>query len=237
MVTFMFHLDRASCKLHSTSENTDHQLVLDVINGRDVILKRKTDHSRTQLWRMNASGNLVHFCSSTQKEFRKTNNVLVLDVEENSVSHEFHLVLNNLSHHRSKTQTWFFSSNYLKCGVRNYAIQITSSIREGSYPVLAPIFEGDKVCSLNTCVSQQKMRPGSGVLSARVFSKGPTQILEICDAHHDLSSEPWIIVDNLPSRVPLTYDPLVDIFSSTEVINGFVELFCDSAVTDSVTMF
>ncbi|XP_057301627.1 intermembrane lipid transfer protein VPS13D-like isoform X2 [Hydractinia symbiolongicarpus] len=78
-ITFLHTFYGFSCGKHSGSANTDHQLVFDVVDDRHVVLARKCEHKISQLWRMNADGNLVHFCTTSYKNPRKTSGAVFPD--------------------------------------------------------------------------------------------------------------------------------------------------------------
>lgn len=59
------------------------ELVLDVINGNQVVLARKRQGLRSQLWRMTSTGHIQHEGSSPpyHPNQPRSDHVLVLDIE------------------------------------------------------------------------------------------------------------------------------------------------------------
>ena len=204
--TRFFHLFRSTCSRHTSQENTDHQLVLDVIDGKNIVLSRKQEHRRSQLWRMNAEGNLVHFASSATKSAKK-GSFLVLDVEERIIENrvKYYLVLNAKDFAREKTQTWFFESNMLQCILSNMVVHCPDQLLENSPVLLGPKPPAHENTSFfYSCVSRQNLRPGSGVLSVRIFGQGPTQVLEISDSLQEASTDQWVLCEQSHSNLLTT---------------------------------
>nr|XP_015192573.1 PREDICTED: vacuolar protein sorting-associated protein 13D isoform X1 [Lepisosteus oculatus] len=167
------------------------ELVLDVeTKTQRVILKKKEPGKRSQLWRMTGTGMLCHEGSSSPQskpaQPRPLESSLVLDiaglaaVTDNSYEP---LMLRRPDSRRSTTQTWHFSSGMLTCGLPRLVVQVkagVSGLYDGAEVVLGP-----DSGLLNSAPEQQfinqKMRPGSGVLSVQVLPDGPTQVLQISD--------------------------------------------------------
>nr|XP_046254049.1 vacuolar protein sorting-associated protein 13D isoform X1 [Scatophagus argus]XP_046254050.1 vacuolar protein sorting-associated protein 13D isoform X1 [Scatophagus argus]XP_046254051.1 vacuolar protein sorting-associated protein 13D isoform X1 [Scatophagus argus] len=169
------------------------ELVLDVdTKTQRVILKKKEPGKRSQLWRMTGSGMLCHEGSSPPQskpaQPRPPDSSLVLDiaglaaVTDNSFEP---LMLRRPDSRRSTTQTWYFSSGMLTCGLPRLVVQVKGGVAglyDGAEVVLGPdsglLHPGPEQQFIN-----QKMRPGSGVLSVQVLPDGPTRVLQISDFH------------------------------------------------------
>ncbi|XP_061647829.1 intermembrane lipid transfer protein VPS13D isoform X2 [Phyllopteryx taeniolatus] len=167
------------------------ELVLDVdTKTQRVILKKKEPGKRSQLWRMTGTGMLCHEGSSPPQskpaQPRPMDSSLVLDiaglaaVSDNSFEP---LMLRRPDPRRSTTQTWHFSSYMLTCGLPRLVVQVRGGIDglyDGAEVVLGPdsglLEPGPEQQFIN-----QKMRPGSGVLSVQVLPDGPTRVLQISD--------------------------------------------------------
>ncbi|KAM3617296.1 uncharacterized protein V6R79_004435 [Siganus canaliculatus] len=167
------------------------ELVLDVdIKTQRVILKKKEPGKRSQLWRMTGSGMLCHEGSSPPQsklaQPRPLDSSLVLDiaglaaVSDNSFEP---LMLRRPDPRRSTTQTWFFSSGMLTCGLPRLVVQVKGGVAglyDGAEVVLGPD-SGLLEPGPEQQFTNQKMRPGSGVLSVQVVPDGPTRVLQITD--------------------------------------------------------
>ncbi|XP_028266472.1 vacuolar protein sorting-associated protein 13D isoform X2 [Parambassis ranga] len=167
------------------------ELVLDVdTKTQRVILKKKEPGKRSQLWRMTGTGMLCHEGSSPPQskpaQPRPLDSSLVLDiaglaaVSDNSFEP---LMLRRPDSRRSTTQTWYFSSGMVTCGLPRLVVQVkggTAGLCDGAEVVLGPdsglLEPGPEKQFIN-----QKMRPGSGVLSVQVLPDGPTRVLQISD--------------------------------------------------------
>ncbi|XP_028308916.1 vacuolar protein sorting-associated protein 13D isoform X3 [Gouania willdenowi] len=167
------------------------ELVLDVdTKTQRVILRKKEPGKRSQLWRMSGTGMLCHEGSSPPQskpaQPRPLDSSLVLDiaglaaVTDNSYEP---LMLRRPDSRRSTTQTWYFSSGMLTCGLPRLVVQVKGGVTglyDGAEVVLGP-----DSCLLELSPEQQfinqKMRPGSGVLSVQVLPDGPTRVLQISD--------------------------------------------------------
>ncbi|XP_067382192.1 intermembrane lipid transfer protein VPS13D isoform X3 [Channa argus] len=167
------------------------ELVLDVdTKTQRVILKKKEPGKRSQLWRMTGTGMLCHEGSSPPQskpaQPRPLDSSLVLDiaglaaVSDNSFEP---LMLRRPDSRRSTTQTWYFSSGMLTCGLPRLVVQVKggeAGLYDGAEVVLGPdsglMDPGPEQQFIN-----QKMRPGSGVLSVQVLPDGPTRVLQISD--------------------------------------------------------
>ncbi|XP_027135427.1 vacuolar protein sorting-associated protein 13D isoform X2 [Larimichthys crocea] len=167
------------------------ELVLDVdTKTQRVLLKKKEPGKRSQLWRMTGTGMLCHEGSSPPQskpaQPRPLDSSLVLDiaglaaVSDNSFEP---LMLRRPDSRRSTTQTWYFNSGMLTCGLPRLVVQVKggmTGLYDGAEVVLGPdsglLEPGPEQQFIN-----QKMRPGSGVLSVQVLPDGPTRVLQISD--------------------------------------------------------
>ncbi|XP_053173014.1 intermembrane lipid transfer protein VPS13D isoform X2 [Scomber japonicus] len=167
------------------------ELVLDVdTKTQRVILKKKEPGKRSQLWRMTGTGMLCHEGSSPPQskpaQPRPLDSSLVLDiaglaaVSDNSFEP---LMLRRPDSRRSTTQTWYFSSGMLTCGLPRLVVQVKGGVTglyDGAEVVLGPD-SGLNEPGPEQQFINQKMRPGSGVLSVQVLPDGPTRVLQISD--------------------------------------------------------
>ncbi|XP_047441039.1 vacuolar protein sorting-associated protein 13D isoform X3 [Mugil cephalus] len=167
------------------------ELVLDVdTKTLRVILKKKEPGKRSQLWRMTGTGMLCHEGSSPPQskptQPRPLDSSLVLDiaglaaVSDNSFEP---LMLRRPDSRRSTTQTWYFSAGMLTCGLPRLVVQVKGGVTglyDGAEVVLGPD-SGLQEPGPEQQFINQKMRPGSGVLSVQVLPDGPTRVLQISD--------------------------------------------------------
>ncbi|XP_035236927.1 vacuolar protein sorting-associated protein 13D isoform X1 [Anguilla anguilla] len=189
--TYTFSQDAGRRPVGKKRDVSCAELVLDVeTKTQRVILKKKEPGKRSQLWRMTGSGMLCHEGSSPPQnkpaQPRPLDSSLVLDiaglaaVTDNSYEP---LMLRRPDSRRSTTQTWHFSSGMLTCGLPRLVVQVKGGISglfDGAEVVLGP----DSALLELTPEQQfinQKMRPGSGVLSVQVLPDGPTRVLQISD--------------------------------------------------------
>ncbi|XP_078281630.1 intermembrane lipid transfer protein VPS13D isoform X1 [Rhinoraja longicauda] len=174
------------------------ELVLDVApkTGR-VILKKKEPGKRSQLWRMTGSGMLCHEGSSPPHNPNKPSyseppqSGLVLDIAGVAAVTDCRyepLMLRKPERRRGTTQSWYFQDGRLSCGQTRMVVQITkgiSGLYDGAEVVLGPEPTlGLEPVPVEQQFINQKMRPGSGVLSLRVIPDGPTRVLQITDVQH-----------------------------------------------------
>ncbi|TSM04819.1 Vacuolar protein sorting-associated protein 13D [Bagarius yarrelli] len=167
------------------------ELVLDVeTKTQRVILKKKEPGKRSQLWRMSGKGELCHEGSSPPQskpaQPRPLECSMVLDVAglaavtDNSYEP---LMLKRPDRRRSTTQTWHFCSGMLTCGLPRLVVQVkggVSGLYDGAEVVLGPD-SGLLEKPPEQQFINQKMRPGSGMLSVQVLPDGPTRVLQISD--------------------------------------------------------
>uniref|UniRef100_A0A3Q2P469 Vacuolar protein sorting 13 homolog D n=1 Tax=Fundulus heteroclitus TaxID=8078 RepID=A0A3Q2P469_FUNHE len=165
------------------------ELVLDVDpKTQRVILRKKEPGKRSQLWRMTGTGMLCHEGSSPPQskpaQPRPLDTSLVLDiaglaaVSDNSFEP---LMLRRPDSRRSTTQTWYFSSGMLTCGLPRLVVQVkrgVAGLYDGAEVVLGPD-SGLEQPGPEQQFINQKMRPGSGVLSVQVLPDGPTRVLQV----------------------------------------------------------
>ncbi|KAF6112216.1 vacuolar protein sorting 13-like protein D [Phyllostomus discolor] len=113
------------------------------------------------------------------------------------------LMLRKPDRRRSTTQTWSFREGRLTCGLHGLVVQAKgglSGLFDGAEVVLGP----DTAMQLLGPVPpeqqfiNQKMRPGSGVLSVRVIPDGPTRALQITDFSQRKSDRSSYEMDELP---------------------------------------
>uniref|UniRef100_A0A3Q2P4M1 Vacuolar protein sorting 13 homolog D n=1 Tax=Fundulus heteroclitus TaxID=8078 RepID=A0A3Q2P4M1_FUNHE len=141
---------------------------------------------RSQLWRMTGTGMLCHEGSSPPQskpaQPRPLDTSLVLDIAGlAAVSDNFEpLMLRRPDSRRSTTQTWYFSSGMLTCGLPRLVVQVkrgVAGLYDGAEVVLGPD-SGLEQPGPEQQFINQKMRPGSGVLSVQVLPDGPTRVLQ-----------------------------------------------------------
>lgn len=104
------------------------QLVLDVVNGNQVILGHKRQGQRSQLWRMTTTGELQHEGSSppSHPHQQRSGNILVLDIDGLAPhpSSYAKLILRRPDPRRRSTQTWRFTDDgRLCCAHYNMCVQ------------------------------------------------------------------------------------------------------------------
>ncbi|KAJ3643178.1 hypothetical protein Zmor_025903 [Zophobas morio] len=171
------------------------ELVLDVANANQVVLSRKRQGLRSQLWRMTPEGRLQHEGSSPPSyphQPTKSDNVLVLDIENTAPQPNTYsrLVLRRVDPRRRSTQTWRFTEEgRLCCAHCNMCVQAQDGffgLRQGNSAVLGfpqPICHKltDSGIPIEQAISRQRLRPGSGLLSVSITMDGPTRVLSIKD--------------------------------------------------------
>ncbi|XP_063799608.1 intermembrane lipid transfer protein VPS13D isoform X1 [Pseudophryne corroboree] len=172
------------------------ELVLDVQpKTHRVVLKKKEPGKRSQLWRMTGTGMLCHEGSSAPHNPNKPSTVrslessLVLDIAGLAAVTDNRyepLMLRKPDRRRSTTQTWCFRDGKLSCSLHGLVVQArngVSGLYDGAEVVLGPDASLEHLCSVpkEQQFINQKMRPGSGVLSVRVIPDGPTRVLQITD--------------------------------------------------------
>ncbi|GLH07616.1 Vacuolar protein sorting-associated protein 13D [Gryllus bimaculatus] len=174
------------------------QLVLEVPHGSTrVVLARKEQGKRSQLWRMTGDGHLQHEGSSPPRDPRAripthSDYSLVLDIAGPAPqpSHYVNLELRRPDRRRTSTQTWRFTDDgRLCCAHNNMCVQAKDGffgLHQGSDAVLGPPQPQHHQLTLlgvplEQAVSRQRLRPGSGFLSVRVLTDGPTRVLQITD--------------------------------------------------------
>ncbi|XP_075461165.1 intermembrane lipid transfer protein VPS13D isoform X3 [Ascaphus truei] len=172
------------------------ELVLDVqYKTQRVILTKKEPGKRSQLWRMSGSGMLCHEGSCAPHNPNKPSNArsiessLVLDIAGLAAVTDNRyepLMLRKPDRRRSTTQTWSFRDGKLTCSLHGLVVQArngVSGLYDGAEVVLGPDTSLELLgpVPIEQQFINQKMRPGSGVLSVRVIPDGPTRVLQITD--------------------------------------------------------
>ncbi|XP_069804325.1 intermembrane lipid transfer protein VPS13D isoform X2 [Dendropsophus ebraccatus] len=172
------------------------ELVLDVQpKTLRVMLKKKEPGKRSQLWRMTGSGMLCHEGSSPPHNPNKMTTTrshessLVLDIAGLAAVTDNRyepLMLRKPDRRRSTTQTWCFRDGKLSCSLPGLVVQArtgVSGLYDGADVVLGPDASLEHMGRVprEQQFINQKMRPGSGVLSARVIPDGPTRVLQVTD--------------------------------------------------------
>uniref|UniRef100_A0A286Y024 Vacuolar protein sorting 13 homolog D n=1 Tax=Cavia porcellus TaxID=10141 RepID=A0A286Y024_CAVPO len=189
------------------------ELVLDVSpKTQRVILKKKEPGKRSQLWRMTGTGMLAHEGSAVPHNpnkppaTRSTEGSAILDIAGLAAVTDNRyepLMLRKPDRRRSTTQTWSFREGKLTCGLHGLVVQAKgglSGLFDGAEVVLGP----DTSIELLGPVPpeqqfiNQKMRPGSGMLSIRVIPDGPTRVLQITDFCQRKSDRSSYEVDEPP---------------------------------------
>lgn len=173
---------------------------------------------------MSAEGHLIPFTPAKSRESRKSRSsskTLVLDIERvrGDYGEDYSaLVLNQLDPKRTNSQTWYFESGMLKCCIPDFAVQGKDGLRVDTLAILGRCSELDGE-SISRCrISRQKLRPGSGVLSVRVYGIGPTQVVEVSDSQQD-ADESWIVVDRSShsNAINAMHDSAAKTFPTMEV--------------------
>ncbi|KAL4666505.1 hypothetical protein H8959_005194, partial [Pygathrix nigripes] len=188
------------------------ELVLDVSpKTQRVILKKKEPGKRSQLWRMTGTGMLAHEGSSVPHNpnkpsaARSTEGSAILDIAGLAAVTDNRyepLMLRKPDRRRSTTQTWSFREGKLTCGLHGLVVQAKgglSGLFDGAEVVLGPDTSMELLGPVppEQQFIDQKMRPGSGMLSVRVIPDGPTRALQITDFCQRKSNRSYE-VDELP---------------------------------------
>ncbi|XP_062872043.1 intermembrane lipid transfer protein VPS13D [Trichomycterus rosablanca] len=190
--TYTFSQDASKRPGVLKQEASCAELVLDVdTKTQRVILKKKEPGKRSQLWRMTGTGRLCHEGSSPPQskpaQPRPLESCMVLDVAGLAAVTDNRyepLMLRRPDNRRSTTQTWHFINGRLSCGLPRLVVQVRggiSALYDGAEVVLGPNLELDLPPEQQFI--NQKMRPGSGVLSVQVLPDGPTRVLQISDSN------------------------------------------------------
>ncbi|XP_073974267.1 vacuolar protein sorting 13D isoform X3 [Rhodnius prolixus] len=193
------------------------QLVLDVpdpCTGK-VVLSKKEQGARSQLWRMTADGQLQHEGSAPPRA--RSDKIMVLDIcgPAPQPTQYVGLTLRRPDSRRASTQSWRFTDEGRLCCVHNsMCVQAKDGfygLHKGSEAVLGPAQPvtyqtTDSGLPLEQAVSRQRLRPGSGFLSVMIETDGPTRVLKVIDIKekrrlHQISEGGWYNVScNLPTR-------------------------------------
>ncbi|XP_061016336.1 intermembrane lipid transfer protein VPS13D isoform X2 [Dama dama] len=189
------------------------ELVLDVSpKTQRVILKKKEPGKRSQLWRMTGTGMLAHEGSSVPHNpsepsaARSAEGSAILDIAGLAAVTDNRyepLMLRKPDRRRSTTQTWSFREGKLTCGLHGLVVQAKgglSGLFDGAEVVLGPDTSMELLGPVppEQQFINQKMRPGSGMLSIRVVPDGPTRVLQITDFSQRKSDRSSYEVDELP---------------------------------------
>uniref|UniRef100_A0A452R6P7 UBA domain-containing protein n=1 Tax=Ursus americanus TaxID=9643 RepID=A0A452R6P7_URSAM len=189
------------------------ELVLDVSpKTQRVILKKKEPGKRSQLWRMTGTGMLAHEGSSVPHNpskpsaARSPEGSAILDIAGLAAVTDNRyepLMLRKPDRRRSTTQTWSFREGKLTCGLHGLVVQAKgglSGLFDGAEVVLGPDTSMELLGPVppEQQFINQKMRPGSGMLSVRVIPDGPTRALQITDFSQRKSDRSSYEVDELP---------------------------------------
>ncbi|XP_012530446.2 vacuolar protein sorting-associated protein 13D isoform X2 [Monomorium pharaonis] len=173
------------------------RLVLEAGSGGWVALRRKQYGDRSQLWRMTGDGQLQHEGSSPprDKHSKVPDTIFVLDIAGTAPQPFTYcsLALRKPDPRRRSTQTWRFTDDgRLCCAHKNMCVQSKDGfmgLYEGgsvarwqmwSEAVLGPQTHSNPP-PIEQRVGRQKLRPGSGFLSIRVTTDGPTRVLQVLD--------------------------------------------------------
>lgn len=146
-------VDSTELNVNQNENIHNMQLVLEVCEGSNtVILNKKEPGRRSQLWRMDSSGRLIHEGSSPPLDPRKSQqanvsineNALVLDISSQycKPGEYTHLMLRKINRKRSYTQTWHFTKDgRLKCEFDDLYVQPQNGflgLKKGNFAVLGP---------------------------------------------------------------------------------------------------
>ncbi|XP_033375196.1 vacuolar protein sorting-associated protein 13D isoform X4 [Parus major] len=196
----------------SNKDAANAELVLDVSpKTQRVLLKKKEPGKRSQLWRMTDSGMLCHEGSSVphnphKPSPRSEDSSMILDIAGLAAVTDNRyepLMLRRPDRRRSTTQTWSFRDGKLTCGIHGLVVQAKGGLQglhDGAEVVLGP----DNSLELLGPVppeqqfTNQKMRPGSGVLTVRVVPDGPTRVLQISDLNQRRNDRSFSEGEELP---------------------------------------
>ncbi|XP_049474024.1 intermembrane lipid transfer protein VPS13D isoform X6 [Panthera uncia] len=197
----------------SSKATTCAELVLDVSpKTQRVILKKKEPGKRSQLWRMTGTGMLAHEGSSVPHNpnkpsaARSPEGCAILDIAGLAAVTDNRyepLMLRKPDRRRSTTQTWCFREGKLTCGLHGLVVQAKgglSGLFDGAEVVLGPDTSMELLGPVppEQQFINQKMRPGSGMLSIRVIPDGPTRALQITDFSQRKSDRSSYEVGELP---------------------------------------
>ncbi|KAL3268817.1 hypothetical protein HHI36_007913 [Cryptolaemus montrouzieri] len=184
----------------------NQELVLDVVNETQVVLARKSQGKRSQLWKMTSTGHIQHEGSSPpyHPNQPRSDHVLVLDIEGNAPQPNSYsrLMLRKMDPRRISTQLWQFTNEGLLCCAHyNMCVQAQDGfygLRKGNNSNPLGVWQPwnvvvlglpqsnsrkftDKGIPIEQAVGRQRLRPGSGFLSVEVSMDGPTRVLVIKD--------------------------------------------------------
>ena len=182
------------------------ELVIDYL-GDKLVLARREENKRSQLWRMRSDGILIHTGSSVPRDWNNKHDTsddirqsFVLDTDEVSNKNSIHinshrrLVIRRFDHKRSSTQTWIFHNNgYLCMRGTQMCVQVSGDLKENSEVILGPChFNTDGIGFSplpNMHIRPRRRLKGSGALSVQTYADGPTRVLKINDINASHSSD------------------------------------------------
>ncbi|XP_029801769.1 vacuolar protein sorting-associated protein 13D [Suricata suricatta] len=197
----------------ASKATTCAELVLDVSpKTQRVILKKKEPGKRSQLWRLTGTGMLAHEGSSVPHHpskpsaARSPEGSAILDIAGLAAVTDNRyepLMLRKPDRRRSTTQTWSFREGKLTCGLHGLVVQAKgglSGLFDGAEVVLGPDTSMELLGPVppEQQFINQKLRPGSGMLSIRVIPDGPTRALQITDFSQRKGDRSSYEVDELP---------------------------------------
>uniref|UniRef100_A0A8C3DPQ3 Vacuolar protein sorting 13 homolog D n=1 Tax=Corvus moneduloides TaxID=1196302 RepID=A0A8C3DPQ3_CORMO len=196
----------------SNKDAANAELVLDVSpKTQRVLLKKKEPGKRSQLWRMTDTGMLCHEGSSVphnphKPSPRSEDSSMILDIAGLAAVTDNRyepLMLRRPDRRRSTTQTWSFRDGKLACGIHGLVVQAKGGIQglhDGAEVVLGPDTSLELLGPVppEQKFTNQKMRPGSGVLAVRVIPDGPTRVLQITDFNQRRNDRSFSEGEELP---------------------------------------
>uniref|UniRef100_A0A8C0KBQ6 Vacuolar protein sorting 13 homolog D n=1 Tax=Canis lupus dingo TaxID=286419 RepID=A0A8C0KBQ6_CANLU len=193
----------------SNKATTCAELVLDVSpKTQRVILKKKVRKSVEDDGRGHAGprGSSVPHNPSKPPAARSPEGSAILDIAGLAAVTDNRyepLMLRKPDRRRSTTQTWSFREGKLTCGLHGLVVQAKgglSGLFDGAEVVLGPDTSMELLGPVppEQQFINQKMRPGSGMLSIRVIPDGPTRALQITDFSQRKSDRSSYEVDELP---------------------------------------
>ena len=198
------------------------ELVLSVVpNSHKVEFTRKTNHP-SQHWRMTGAGKIQHVSSQKQGKH------LVLDIEggkSKAFSAAIPVVLREKDDKRDPTQKWEFIDGLLTLTSLPHQC-VCAKILPISFNSCDAVLVANpksmytlKECSSlpsNHHIRILKCKPGSGMLSVRIYTKGPSSIVRITDdnsVYHHLNISPlnW----NIPEA---QVNPIMKLLQDEEMV-------------------
>ena len=215
------------------------ELVLSVVPNSDRLqFIRKTNHP-SQHWRMTGSGKIQHV--SSQKQSRD----LVLDIKDGGKSEAFSaaipVVLREKDDKRDPTQKWEFIDGLLTLTSLPHQC-VCAKIMPVSFnscdavlvanPKNMYTLKESKSLPPNHHIRILKCKPGSGVLSVKIYTKGPSNIVRITDdncVYHHLNISPlnW----NIPE---VQVNPITKLLQDEEAFGSPFEFILSCQLSKGV---